>query len=115
VVHTAIVGGLSGEDRVVSFLIELTLRLGTPAAAGITFTVPLSHTEIADYLALNADTLSRSCRASRLAVSYGPGPRPGGEFLCALSPVAGALAATHGTDALKRGKEARSPLHPARA
>lgn len=120
VLHTAIVGGLNGEERVASFLIELALRLGTPAAAGIIFAVPLSRTEIADYLALNADTLSRimsRLKARGLVARTGRDCALVADWdgLCALSPVAGALAAAHGTGALKRGKEAGSPLHPARA
>lgn len=120
VLHTAIVGGLNGEERVASFLIELALRLGSPSAAGISFAVPLSRTEIADYLALNADTLSRIM--SRFKVR-GLVARTGRDRalvadwdgLCALSPVAGALAALHGPNALKREKAQHSAGNPVRA
>lgn len=120
VLHTAVVGGLSGEERVASFLIELALRLGSPGPAGISFTVPLSRTEIADYLALNADTLSRIM--SRLK-GRGLVARTGRDRalvtdwdgLCALSPVAGALAAAHGTDVLRPEKAPRSAEIPVRA
>jgi CRP/FNR family transcriptional regulator, anaerobic regulatory protein len=119
VLHTAIVGGLNSEERVASFLMELALRLGSPGAAGISFTVPLSRTEIADYLALNADTLSRIM--SRLK-ALGVVARTGRdralitdwEGLCSLTPVATALAAAHGTGLLKRGKTTDGPTHPAR-
>ena len=119
VLHTAIVGGMNGEERVASFLIELALRLGSPGAAGITFTVPLSRTEIADYLALNADTLSRimSRLKGRGLVSRTGRDRAlvtDWDGLRALSPVAGALVAVHATDALKRGKAPRSTASPAR-
>jgi CRP/FNR family transcriptional regulator, anaerobic regulatory protein len=119
VLHTAIVGGLNSEERVVSFLMELALRLGSPSAAGISFAVPLSRTEIADYLALNADTLSRIM--SRLK-ALGVVARMGRDRalvtdwdgLCALSPIASALASAHGTGAPKRGKVEAPPIHPAR-
>jgi CRP-like cAMP-binding protein len=57
--HMSNLGGLNGEQRVASFLVELALRLGAPGGNSISFDVPLSRTDIADHLALNADTLSR--------------------------------------------------------
>ena len=120
VLHTAIVGGLSGEERVASFLIELALRLGSPDASGVSFTVPLSRTEIADYLALNADTLSRimSRLKGRGLVARNGRDRvrvADWDGLCVLSPVAGALAAVHGTNALKREKPQPVAENPVRA
>jgi CRP/FNR family transcriptional regulator len=120
VLHTAIVGGLNGEERVVSFLIELALRLGSAGASGVSFTVSLSRTEIADYLALNADTLSRimSRLKGRGLVARNGRDRvlvADWDGLCALSPFAGALAAVHGTNALKREKPQRVAEDPVRA
>lgn len=57
--HAAIIGGLAGDERVIALLIELALRLGTPAAGGIAVELPLSRGDVADYLALNPDTVSR--------------------------------------------------------
>ena len=57
--HIAIIGSLGADERVASFLVEIALRLGAPVAGGIAFEIPLTRTDIADYLALNADTVSR--------------------------------------------------------
>ena len=91
-----------------------------PGAAGVAFELPLSRTEIADYLALNADTLSRIM--SRLK-GRGLVARTGRDRalvadwdgLCAMSPLAGALAAAHGGVPAKREKPARTGANPARA
>ncbi len=53
------IGSLTSEERVAAFLIELGLRLGTPTPGGIAFDVPLARADVAAYLALNPDTLSR--------------------------------------------------------
>lgn len=101
ILHVAMIGGLNGEERVASFLIELALRIGSPCASGTSFEIPLSRTDIADYLALNADTLSRimsRLKARGLVVQTGRGRAavPDWEALCGHSPVAGALVALHG-------------------
>ncbi|MEZ5900341.1 MAG: Crp/Fnr family transcriptional regulator [Hyphomicrobiaceae bacterium] len=57
--HVAILAGLASEQRVVALLIEAASRLGVRDSRGISFDMPLSRTEVAEYLALNADTLSR--------------------------------------------------------
>jgi len=57
--HVAVLAGLASEQRVVALLIEAACRLGTRDSRGINFDMPLSRTEVAEYLALNADTLSR--------------------------------------------------------
>jgi len=67
--HVNTIGMLSGEERVAALLIEFTLRLGKPVAGGIAFETPLTRSDIADYLALNRDTLSRlmsRLKASRI-------------------------------------------------
>jgi CRP/FNR family transcriptional regulator, anaerobic regulatory protein len=101
ILHVAMIGGLNGEERVASFLIELALRIGAPCANGIAFEIPLSRTDIADYLALNADTLSRimsRLKGRGLVAQTGRGRAvvPDWEALCQLSPIAGALLALHG-------------------
>jgi CRP-like cAMP-binding protein len=57
--HVAILAGLASEQRVAALLIEAACRLGVSDGKAITFELPLSRTEVAEYLALNADTLSR--------------------------------------------------------
>ena len=104
ILHVASIGGLSGEERVASFLIEVGLRLGTRSANGVSFEMPLSRTDVADYLALNADTLSRimsRLKARGLVTPMGRGCAllPDWDGLCASSPVADAVLALHGTAA----------------
>jgi len=101
ILHLATVGGFNGEERTASFLMELALRIGTRCANGISLEIPLSRTEIADYLALNPDTLSRimSRLKGRGVVTQTGRARvvlPDWEGLCALSPIADALVALHG-------------------
>lgn len=57
--HIARLAGLPTEGRVAAFLLELGLRTGRRSDDTITCDIPLSRGDIADYLALNADTLSR--------------------------------------------------------
>ncbi|MEQ1718430.1 MAG: Crp/Fnr family transcriptional regulator [Hyphomicrobium sp.] len=57
--HVAILAGLASEQRVAALLIEAACRLGNRDGKAISFELPLSRTEVAEYLALNADTLSR--------------------------------------------------------
>lgn len=58
-VHVAILAGLTSEQRVAALLIEAACRLGVNDGSAIAFDMPLSRTEVAEYLSLNADTLSR--------------------------------------------------------
>jgi len=59
-IHLAAVGQLDSTQRLVSFLVELATQIGVPASEGrIVFEMPLSRSEVAEYLGLNADTLSR--------------------------------------------------------
>jgi CRP-like cAMP-binding protein len=57
--HAAILATLDGPQRLAAFLIEMALELGVAAGSTIAIDLPLSRTEIAQHLALNADTLSR--------------------------------------------------------
>ncbi len=59
-IHLAAVGQLDSTQRLISFLVELATQIGVPASEGrIVFEMPLSRSEVAEYLGLNADTLSR--------------------------------------------------------
>jgi CRP/FNR family transcriptional regulator len=103
--HILALGALSGEERVAGLLIELALRLGTPVPGGTAFDVPLSRTDMADYLALNPDTLSRCM--SRLGAK-GVLERAGRSRMVIRSwralgrecPIAEPLRALHGTERL---------------
>jgi CRP/FNR family transcriptional regulator len=58
--HIATIGRLTGEQRVATVLTDLALRSGiTPTAGKVGFNMPFSRRDIADYLGLNPDTLSR--------------------------------------------------------
>jgi len=98
--HASIVGTLNGDERFASLLVELGLRLGNVSPAGITVDVPLSRTDIADYLALNPDTLSRITsrfKARGLLTQFGGGHTliPAWDALCASTPLAATLQTLH--------------------
>lgn len=57
--HAMSIGRLSGEERLATLMIEMVLRLGQSTPGGRTLEMPLSRNDMADYLALNPDTLSR--------------------------------------------------------
>lgn len=59
-IHLTAVGQLDSSQRLVTFLVELATQIGVPASEGrVVFEMPLSRSEVAEYLGLNADTLSR--------------------------------------------------------
>lgn len=99
--HVATVGSLTGEERVASFLLELALRIGEPGYEGSrTFDMPLSRTDMAHYLALNADTLSRIMSRLRQSGVLGTANRgraytPSVQALAALTPLADAIRDLH--------------------
>jgi CRP/FNR family transcriptional regulator len=58
--HIATIGRLTGVQRVATVLTDLALRSGIALTAGeVGFDMPFSRKDIADYLGLNPDTLSR--------------------------------------------------------
>jgi CRP-like cAMP-binding protein len=58
--HIASLGSLTGAERVAGLIAELAARTGTPApSGGVLFEMPFSRKDMADYLALNPDTVSR--------------------------------------------------------
>lgn len=100
--HLATVGSLSGEERVASFLVELALRIGEAGYENSrTFDMPLSRTDMAHYLALNADTLSRIMSRLRHSGVLGTASRgraytPSLPALAALTPLADTIKGLHG-------------------
>ncbi len=52
-------GRLSAEECLATLLADMALRLGRATPGGYAFDVPLSRRDMADYLALNPDSLSR--------------------------------------------------------
>lgn len=57
--HISMLAALSSEQRVAALLLQAAGHLGTAHGGSVSFEMPLSRTEVAEYLALNADTLSR--------------------------------------------------------
>ena len=57
--HQLMIGHLEAEARVASFLLAFALRSGGQFGSGLLLPLPMSRDDIADYLAMNRDTLSR--------------------------------------------------------
>lgn len=57
--HITALAGLTSEQRVAALILQAAYRLGRTGSGGVSFDMPLSRNEVADYLSLNADTLSR--------------------------------------------------------
>ena len=59
-VHQLVVGRLETEQRVASFILALALRSAHEDTRSITVALPMSRDDIANYLVINCDTLSRT-------------------------------------------------------
>ena len=59
-VHQLMIGRLETEPRVASFILALALRSFQRDACSITVALPMSRDDIANYLVINCDTLSRT-------------------------------------------------------
>jgi CRP/FNR family transcriptional regulator, anaerobic regulatory protein len=59
-VHQLMVGRLETEPRVASFILALALRNTHENTRSITVSLPMSRDDIANYLVINCDTLSRT-------------------------------------------------------
>jgi len=101
-IHLATVGRFDCQQRLATFLLELALRTGVRApCGGLAFEVPLRRSDIADYLGLNADTLSRTMSRLRASGLLSHPERHRALIrnisdLAALSPAARSLMALHG-------------------
>src|SRR5690606_24375956 len=103
--HKAILAGLTGDERVAALMIELALRTGKETASGLVFEMPLSRVDIAEYLALNADTVSRIVSRLRAKGLVVPASRhhlvcPRFEELAASCPLAPTITRMHQPDRL---------------
>ncbi len=102
----ATIGTLTGEERVASMLVEFALRMCEGAhQESRTFELPLTRTDMADYLSLNADTLSRVMSRLRQSGVLGTAGRarafvPNFSALCALTPLADTIKSVHEAKAM---------------
>jgi CRP/FNR family transcriptional regulator len=101
-IHMAAVGRFDCQQRVATHLIELAMRTGVRApCGGLAFEMPLSRTDMADYLGLNADTLSRTMSRLRASGLLSPPERRRAlirdfDALAALTPAAPSIRALYG-------------------
>jgi CRP/FNR family transcriptional regulator len=59
-INVVMLGQFDCEQRVATLLVELALRTGTNSSGGsVAFEMPFSRKDVADYLGLNPDTVSR--------------------------------------------------------
>ena len=75
-VHSAAIGRLRSDERVATFFLEWALRLGRASGNSIVFDCSMRREDIADYLSMNPDSLSRTIaqlRRDKLVVPYGSG------------------------------------------
>ncbi len=102
ILHVSGFGALTGEERVASLLIEFALRLGDKTHSGTAFDIPLSRSQMADYLALNPDTMSRIMSGMKAKgiftqLSRGRTIVQNIDSLFAMCPLSPALIALHDT------------------
>lgn len=57
--HISMLAALTSEQRVAALLLQMASHIGAAYGNSVSFDMPLSRSEVAEYLALNADTLSR--------------------------------------------------------
>lgn len=93
------ISSLPAQERVVSLLIRLVLRLGRFSGNKAQLNLPMSRADMASYLALNSETLSRTLtRIRQSGLVRLTGRRdvhiPDWQALCAASPLAQTLIAT---------------------
>ena len=59
-IHQLLIGRLETEQRVASFILSLALRIARKDSREVLVELPMSRTDIANYLVINCDTLSRT-------------------------------------------------------
>ena len=93
-----LLGRCTAMERVAAFLVDMAYRVGFPGKTGTVIGLPMKREDIADYLGLNSETVSRlfSKLKARRVIDM---PKPGRmilldqQVLTGLSPVtAGTLA-----------------------
>lgn len=105
--HTVRLASLTAEERFASLLVEMAFNLGSGFPSGYAPEVPMARAEMAGYLALNPDTLSRLMsrfRARNLISAAGRGAARIRDFkaLCEMTPLGGTLQAMAGSAIVPR-------------
>lgn len=101
-IHMATVARFNCQQRVATHLMDLAMRTGVRApSGGLAFEMPLSRTDMADYLGLNADTLSRTMSRLRASGLLSHSERYRAlisdfDALAALTPAAQSIRALYG-------------------
>lgn len=85
-----LLGRHGAEERLVSFLLEMRSRLSVHGALSVTVPLPMSRQDIADYLGLTIETVSRTL--SRLAREKAIVIVPGGVRLLEMARLGGIAA-----------------------
>jgi len=57
--HLVTLGRMDSTERVSLFLLDMALRIGRPSEEGYFVELPMTREDIADYLGLNTETISR--------------------------------------------------------
>lgn len=57
--HMMLLGRLAAAERMAVFLLECAGRIGRPTPDGVAFALPMTRDDIADYLGINVETVSR--------------------------------------------------------
>ncbi|MBN9670859.1 helix-turn-helix domain-containing protein [Roseibium aggregatum] len=57
--HLVTLGRLDSTERVTLFLLDMAIRLGRPCGQAVFVELPMTREDIADYLGLNTETISR--------------------------------------------------------
>ncbi len=99
-VQAVLLGRFDCEQKVATLLVELALRAGTQLPGGIAFDIPFARGDMAAYLGLNPDTLSRvmsRLRGRGVFSRYGRNQILLRDFnaLAALTPAAPILVEMH--------------------
>lgn len=99
--HLSTIARFTGEQRVATMVLELALRSAKPSpSGGFALEMPFTRTNVADYLCLNPDTLSRIMSRLRRMGVLGHSERSkiivrDAAALTRLSPAANSLAALY--------------------
>ncbi len=78
--HSLVLGRLTAPERIATFLIDVILRSRLQMEDGVEFLLPMNREDIADYLGLNSETVSRIFTRLR-KVGVLALPRPGRAIL----------------------------------